>query len=84
MNENGLTQITWPGKNFRYGGRGDWLHCNAGNISVLNHGSEPVDITQARVCTRVCKTCKLNARFMLVNVLSQSIHFKQKVKVKIE
>ncbi len=26
---------------------------NVGNISVLNHEGEPMDIKQARVCTRV-------------------------------
>ncbi len=36
------------------GGRGNWLRRNVGNISVLNHEGEPMDITQARVCTRVC------------------------------
>ncbi len=36
------------------GGGGDWLCRNVGNVSVLNHEGEPMDITQARVCTRVC------------------------------
>ncbi len=35
-------------------GGGDWLCRNVGNVSVLNHEGEPMDITQARVCTRVC------------------------------
>ncbi len=39
---------------FRYRGQGNWLHHNVGNISVLNHGGEPIDIKQARVCTKVC------------------------------
>ncbi len=25
---------------FRYGGQGNWLGCNVGNISVLNHEGE--------------------------------------------
>ncbi len=33
------------------GGRGNWLSRNVGNISVLNHEGEPMDITQAHVCT---------------------------------
>ncbi len=37
---------------FRYGGRGNWCG-NVGNISVLNHEGEPMDIKQAGVCTRV-------------------------------
>ncbi len=28
-----------------------WLSRNVGNVSVLNHEGEPMDITQARVCT---------------------------------
>ncbi len=36
---------------FRYGGRGNWLSRNVGNISVLNHEGEPMDITQAQICT---------------------------------
>ncbi len=37
---------------FRYGGEGsNWLRHN---VSVLNHEGEPMDITQGRVCTRVC------------------------------
>ncbi len=47
------------------------LRCNTGNISVLNHEGEPMDITQA--------TCKLCAIVMPVNVLTSVI---QKVKVK--
>ncbi len=35
----------------RGGGGGDCLCRNVGNISVLNHEDEPMDITQARVCT---------------------------------
>ncbi len=49
---------------FRYGVRGNWLRCNAGNISVLNREGEPMDITQARVCARVCTLqtkCKIYA-----------------------
>ncbi len=34
---------------FRYGGQGNWLRRNVGNISVLNHEGEPMDITQAGV-----------------------------------
>ncbi len=37
-------------------GRGNWLCQNAGNISGLNHEGEPMESTQARVCTRV-STC---------------------------
>ncbi len=44
---------------------------NAGNISVLNHKGEPMDITQAM--------CKLCAIVMPVNVLTSVI---QEVKVK--
>ncbi len=51
---------------FSIRGAGNWLRRNVGNISVLNHEGEPMDIKQARVCTRVC-TCKLCARFMPVN-----------------
>ncbi len=29
------------------GGLGHWLHRNVGNIPVLNHEGEPVDITEA-------------------------------------
>ncbi len=36
---------------FRYGGQGNWLRRNVGNISVLNHEGEPMDITQAHVQT---------------------------------
>ncbi len=43
---------------------------NTGNISVLNHEGEPMDITQA--------TCKLCAIVMPVNVLTSVM---QKVKV---
>ncbi len=32
-------------------GGGNWLLRNVGNISVLNHEGEPMDITQARFCT---------------------------------
>ncbi len=39
---------------FRHGGWGNWLRHNVGNISVLNHEGEPMDITQACICTRVC------------------------------
>ncbi len=31
---------------FQYVGQGNWLHRNVGNISVLNHEGEPMDITQ--------------------------------------
>ncbi len=68
---------------YRYGGRGNWLPCNVGNISVLNHEGEPMDIKQAGVCTRahVQTLCKIYAGERLK---SQSIHYKQKVKVKTE
>ncbi len=39
---------------FSIRGRGKWLCHNVGNISVLNHEGEPMDITHTRVCTRVC------------------------------
>ncbi len=42
------------GVTVRYGGQGNWLSRNVGNISVLNHEGKPMDITQARACTRVC------------------------------
>ncbi len=45
------------------------LHHNTGNISVLNHEGEPMDITKS--------TCKLCAIVMPVNVLTAVI---QKVK----
>ncbi len=38
---------------FSIRGGGNWLRRNVGNISVLNHEGEPMDIPQARVCTRV-------------------------------
>ncbi len=47
------TVVSWFGT-FSIRGAGQLLHCNVGNISVLNHEGEPMDITQARVCTRVC------------------------------
>jgi len=43
-------------------------------VLLLNHEGEPMDITQALVCTMVCK---LNAG----EHLNQSNHYKQKVKV---
>ncbi len=68
---------------FRYGGRGDWLHRNVGNISVLNHEGEPMDITQAGVCIRVC-TLQTKCKIYAGEHLNQSFHCKQKVKVKTE
>ncbi len=50
---------------FSIRGAGQLLRSNVGNISVLNHEGEPMDIKQARVYTRVCT----RARFMPVNVL---------------
>ncbi len=49
-------------------GGGNWLCRNVGNVSVLNHEGEPMDITQAPFAPGFAH-CKLNAIFMLVNVL---------------
>ncbi len=68
---------------FSIRGAGNRLRRNVGNISVLNHEGEPMGITQALDCTRVC-TCANSARFMLVNIINQSVHYKQKVEVKKE
>ncbi len=76
----GVYSLLWGSQNSRFGsirhsgvsrlgtfsirGRGDWLCSNVGNISVLNHEGEPMDITQAGVCTRVCTLqtlCKIYA-----------------------
>ncbi len=54
------SSIRHSGVTVRYGG--NWLRRNVGNISVLNHEGEPVDITTQA-------TCKLCSRVMPVNVL---------------
>ncbi len=77
---HGFGSIWHSGVTVRYvfdtGERGNWLCRNVGDIYVLllNHEGEPMDITQALVCTMVCK---LNAG----EHLNQSNHYKQKVKV---
>ncbi len=65
------------------GGGGNWSCCNVGNISVLNHECETMDITQACVCTRVC-TMQTKCKIYTGEHLNQSFHYKQKVKVKTE
>ncbi len=67
---------------FSIQGWGNWLCCNVGNISVLNHEGEPMDITKVCVCTKVCTMqtkCNIYAGEHL-----KSFHYKQKVKVKTE
>ncbi len=52
------------------------------NISVLNHEGDPMDITQARVCTRVCTRAnfaQINAGECL-NLRQFTINRKWKVK----
>ncbi len=56
---------------------GNWLCRNV----FLNHEGEPMDITQARVCTRVC-TMQTKCKIYAGEHLNQSFHYKQKVKVK--
>ncbi len=65
---------------FRYGGRGNWLYRNVGNISVLNHEGELMDMF-APGFAHVQTKCKIYAG---EHLKSQSIHYKQKVKVKME
>ncbi len=62
---------------------GNLLCCSVGNISVLNHEAEPMDITQARICTKVC-TMQTKCKIYDGEHLNQSFHYKQKVKVKTE
>ncbi len=43
---------------------GNWLRPNVGNISVSNHEGEPMDFTQAHICTSVSTLqtkCKMYA-----------------------
>ncbi len=42
-----MTQWCHGSLRFRYGWQGNWVRRNVGNISVLNHEGEPMDITQA-------------------------------------
>ncbi len=56
--------VSWFGT-FSIRGRGNWLRRNVGNISVLNHEGEPMDITQARVCTRVCTRARLPVNILI-------------------
>ncbi len=66
---------------FRYG---HWLRRNLGNIYVLNHEDNPMDITQARVCTsRVFKRANLQ-KIYAGERLNLSQYTKEKVKVKTE
>ncbi len=59
-------------------GWGNWLGRNVGNIYFLNHKDEPMDVTQALVCTRVCT----RARFMLVNIFICQFTVSRKLKSK--
>ncbi len=40
----------------------NWLRRNVGNISVLNHGGEPMDITLSNVQTRVTPVNSVNSQ----------------------
>ncbi len=51
---------------FSIRGAGQLVTSNVGNISVLNHEGEPMDIKQVHQGLHTCKLC---ARFMPVNVL---------------
>ncbi len=64
-------------------GGANWLRRNVGNISVLSREGEPMDITQAGVCIRVCTRADLAQ-----NYAGKHLNFSQftinKVKVKTE
>ncbi len=62
---------------------GNWLYVAMFEIYVLNHEGEPMDITQACVCTRVC-TMQTKCNIYAGEHLNQSFHYNQKVKVKTE
>ncbi len=51
------------------GGGCRWLR-RIGNISVLNHEGEPMDITQARLFTRVCTSANFAQDNILISVNS--------------
>ncbi len=75
------TQWCHGSVSFWYGERDNWSCRNVGNISVLNHEGELMDIKQARICTRVC-TMKIKCKIYAGEHPNRSFHYKQKVKVK--
>ncbi len=64
-------------------GRGNWLRLNVGNISVLNHEGELMDITSTRLHQDL-HSCKLCARFMPKNILISVISLQTESESKME